>query len=120
MTLPVIVEVELPAAMVPPVTFKFPLAVRLAPLPIVNVPLLEVIRPVTLPAPFQLPPVTPSVPAIVPPLPKLIMPLPVSVAFPLTVPVPFRVPAVATLTVLPDAVEPFNVNVPALMFVAPV
>ena len=120
MTLPVIVDVELPAAIVPPVTFKLPFAVRLAPLPIVNVPLLEVVSPVTLPAPFQLPPVTPNVPPMVAPLPKLMIPVPLSVAFPLIVPVPVNVPAVPTLTVLPEAIEPLTVRVPALTFVAPV
>ena len=72
-------------------TLRPPFAVRLAPLPMVKIPLLEVISPVTLPAPFQLPPVTPSVPPIEPPLPKLIMP-PLSVAFPVTDPTPLKVP----------------------------
>ena len=111
--------VLLPDAMLPPVTFKPPLAVRLAPLPIVNVPLLEVTTPVTVPVPFQLPPVTPKVPLIRPD-DMLIIPLPVKVALPLTVPEPVNVPAVATATVLPDAVEPSNCNVPAVMVVAPV
>ena len=67
--MPVIVDELFPAVRVPPVTLRPPFAVRLAPLPMVKIPLLEVINPVTLPAPFQLPPVTPSVPLIEPPLP---------------------------------------------------
>ena len=114
-----IVPEELPAAMDPPVTERPPFAVRLAPLPIVNVPLDEVTKPVTLPLPFQLPPVTVRVPAIVPD-DLLMMPLPVNVALPFTVPVPVRVPAVPIPTVLNAAVEPSNCNVPAVMVVAPV
>ena len=109
----------MPDAMLPPVTFNPPLAVRLALLPIVNVPLLEETAPVTVPEPFQLPPVTPKVPLMVPD-DMLITPLPVNVALPLTVPEPVNVPAVATATVEPDAMEPFNCKVPAVMVVAPV
>ena len=42
----------------------------------------------TLPKPFQLPPVTPSVPTMLPRPVKLMIPLPVKVALPFTVPVP--------------------------------
>ena len=109
----------MPDAMLPPVTFKPPLAVRLALLPIVNVPLLEVIAPVTVPEPFQLPPVTPKVP-LIRPADILMIPPPVKVALPLTVPEPVNVPAVATPTVEPDAMEPFNCKVPVVIVVAPV
>src|SRR5437763_267214 len=114
------VDAEFPAAKVPPVTFKPPLAVRLAPLPTVKVPLLEVTAPVTEPCPFQLPPVTPRVLARLPPGAKLTMPLPVRVALLLMVPVPLRVPAVATATVPPEAIEPLTVSVPPVMLVAPI
>ena len=80
-----------PAAMLPPVTFKLPLAVRFAPAPMVKVPLLDVTRPVTAPAPFQFPPVIPRVLLKVPVV-RLTVP-PLSVAAPLTEPpVPVRVP----------------------------
>ena len=92
---------------------------RFAPLPIVNVPLLEVTAPVTVPVPFQLPPVTPNVPLINPEL-MLIMPLPVNVALPFTVPVPVNVPDVPTATVLPAAIDQFDCTVPAVIVVAPV
>ena len=119
MTLPVIVLEALPEAMLPPVTFKPPFSVRLSPLPMVKVLLLEVMAPVTVPVPFQLPPVTPKVPLIVP-ADMAMTPLPVNVALPLTVPEPLKVPAVATPTVLPDAMEPLTCNVPVLIVVAPV
>ena len=64
------VEALLPAVMVPPVTATPALAVRFAPLPMVKTPLLDVTNPVTVPAPFQLPPVTPSVPTMLPGLVK--------------------------------------------------
>src|SRR5205823_7065996 len=89
-------------------------AVRLAPLPMVKIPLLEVISPVTLPTPFQFPPVTPSVPPIEPPLPKLIMPL-LSVALPVTEPVPLNVPL--PMVMLPDSV-PLSAKAPPLPNVA--
>src|ERR1035437_9713973 len=114
------VLVPLPLAFVPPVTFKSPFAVRFAPEPMVNVPLLDVTSPVTLPDPFQLPPVTPSVPPMLPVLPKLITPLPVNVALPFTVPAPDKLPAVPTPTVLPDASEPSTCNVPPVTVVPPV
>src|SRR5437868_6872881 len=103
--------------MEPPLTFNPPLAVRLAPLPMVNVPLLEVTAPLTEPAPFQLPPVTPRV-LLIAPL-QLIVPLPVSVALPSTEPVPVSVPAVKMLTTCPLGVEPVRFRVPALMLVGP-
>ncbi len=86
----------------------------------VKVPLLEVTRLVTLPAPFQLPPVTPKVPAILPPALRLTIPLPVRVALPLIVPEPVNVPAVPTPTVLPASIEPSTCKVPAVTDVAPV
>ena len=114
-----IVLVLLPARRVPPVTFMPPLAVRVAPLPIVKFPLLDVTAPVTVPLPFQLPPVTSSVPAMVPE-DLLMMPLPVSVALPFTVPLPDRVPAVPMATVLADAVDPSSCSVPVETVVEPV
>ena len=105
--------------MVPPVTLKSPFAVRLALLPMVNVPLEEVTNPVTLPDPFQLPPVTPNVPAIVPE-DLFIMPEPVNVTLPLIVPLPVKVPDVPTPTVLAAMVEPSTCNVPVVIVVAPV
>ena len=93
--------VALPALMLPPVTFRPALAVRLAPLPIVKVPLLEVPTPVTLPAPFQLPVAKPTVPASVPPA-RLMVP-PVTATGPLTVPPPDSVPVSETLPVIVPA-----------------
>ena len=56
-----------------------------------SVPLLDVTAPVTLPAPFQLPPVTAKVPLIEFPAVRLMMPLPVTAALPVTVPFPLSV-----------------------------
>src|SRR5438093_1177572 len=116
------VEEELAAASVPRLMFTPPAAVRLAPLPMVKVPELAgvEIAPVTLPTPFQLPPLLMlSVPAMFPPALKLMIPAPVIVALPLIVPLPLRVPALATLTVLAEAMDPLTTKLPAVMFVAP-
>ena len=117
--LPVIVLLALPAENVPPVTARPVLAVSFASLPMRKVPLLEITAPVTVPLPFQFPPVTSSLPAIKPP-DLLMVPLPVSVALPFTVPLPASVPAVPTATVLAASVEPLSRNVPAVTVVAPV
>ena len=113
-----IVLAAFPCAMVPPVTLRFPFAVRFAPAPMVRVPLLEVTNPVTAPVPFQLPPVTPSAPAMVPPA-RLMLPLPVSVALPLIVPLPASVPLVPIMTGLAAASEPLTCKVPPVIVVAP-
>ena len=92
----------------------------MAPLAIVNRPAVDVVRPPTLPAPFQLPPVTPRVPAIWPEEEKLITPVAVRVALPPTVPEPVSAVAARTATVLPAFREPFSSSVPTLRLVTPV
>ena len=124
------------AARVPPVTARSPLAVKFAPEPMVKIPLLEVTSPVTLPAPFQLPPVTPKVPPreplvrlMIPPL-RVAAPLadplaPVSVPLPIArVPVkaPFKAKAApeAKVTPLVEATVPLRVLPVLLKVVTPV
>ena len=108
--------------MLVPDTFKPLVAVRFAPLPMVSVPLLDVTAPVTLPCPFQLPPVTPSVLPSVPPLVRLIVP-PFRVVAPDTEPLPPRVAPEATVTFpLPVALPLVLLasSVPAVTLVGPV
>ena len=87
-----------------------------------NVPALTVIRPFTMPRPFQLPPVAVSVPPITPVLPKLMLELPVMVTLPFTVPVAERLPGSAEIHEVPPAIasEVFTPRKPAVIFVGPV
>ena len=85
----------------------------------VKVPELEVMSPLTVPVPVQLPPVTASVPPMLPPV-RSMLPFPVNVTFPAMLPAPLNVPLVPTCTVLPAASEVSTTKVPALMLVAPV